>query len=261
MTPIAHNSWKARRALLAAAALLLLTTPVATQSNRRSPDAGEPEAVAGEVLVKFRTKPNAAERAILQSQIDADRSDEVGSIGVERFHSRSLHERVLTDFFRGHPNVEYAEPNYVVHRTAVPNDPAFAQLWALQNLTQPGADIGADAAWDVTTGSSANVVAVVDTGLDYTHQDLASNIWSAPNSFSVHIGSATITCPAGSHGFNAILKTCDPADDNGHGTHTSGTIGAAGNNALGVAGVNWTAAIMGSKFIASNGSGSTADAI
>jgi hypothetical protein len=261
MTPNAHISWKARSALLAAAALLLTTTPVATQSNRRAPDANEPAAVPGEVLVKFRTPPNAAENAILHSQIDADRSDEVGSVGVRRFHSRSLDVGVLADFFRMHPNVEYVEPNYILHSTAVPNDPAFGQLWAMQNLSQPGADIGAVAAWDVTTGSNANVVAVIDTGIDYTHQDLIANLWSAPASFTVRIGGVTITCAAGTHGFNAILKTCDPADDNGHGTHTSGTIGAAGDNGVGVVGVNWNAAIMGSKFINSSGSGSTADAI
>ncbi len=260
MTPIAHISWKARCALLAAA-LLLTTTPVATQSSRRAPDANEPTFVPGEVLVKFKTPPNAAERAVLHSQIDADRSDEVGSIGVQRFHSRSLDVGVLADFFRMHPNVEYVEPNYLLHSTAVPNDPSFGQLWALQNLSQPGADIGAVAAWDVTTGSNANVVAVVDTGIDYTHQDLVANLWTAPGSFTVHIGGVTITCAAGTHGFNAILKTCDPADDNGHGTHTSGTIGAAGNNGVGVVGVNWNAAIMGAKFISSSGSGSTADAI
>src|SRR5262249_20719910 len=171
-----------------------------------------------------------------------------GSAGVRRFHSRSFDAQVLTDFFKTHPNVEYAEPNYILHTTAVPNDPAFNQLWALQNLTQPGADIGAVAAWDVTTGSRGNVVAVVDTGIDYTHEDLAANAWSAPANFTVHIGGVTVTCAAGTHGFNAILKTCDPADDNGHGTHTSGTIGAAGNNGLGVAGVNWTASVMGAKF-------------
>jgi subtilisin family serine protease len=101
----------------------------------------------------------------------------------------------------------------------------------------------------------------VDTGIDYTHPDLAANIWSAPASFTVNIGGKTITCAAGTHGFNAILKTCDPMDDNGHGTHVSGTIGAVGNNALGVVGVNWTTQIMGAKFLAANGSGTNADAI
>jgi subtilisin family serine protease len=105
------------------------------------------------------------------------------------------------------------------------------------------------------------VVGVIDTGIDYTHPDLAANAWSAPAAFSVSIGGATITCPAGSHGFNAIINSCDPKDDHNHGTHVSGTIGAVGNNATGVVGVNWTTRIMGLKFLNSAGSGSTSDAI
>src|SRR5262249_16612267 len=125
----------------------------------------------------------------------------------------------------------------------------------------PGADISATFAWDVSTGSRANVVTVVDTGIDYTHPDLTANVWSAPATFSVNIGGRLIPCPAGSHGFNAINNTCDPLDDNNHGSHVSGTIGAVGNNALGVVGVNWTASIMGSKFLDATGSGTTANAI
>ncbi len=67
---------------------------------------------------------------------------------------------------------------------------------------------------------------MVDTGIDYTHPDLTANIWSAPAAFSVNIGGRLINCPAGSHGFNAITNTCDPLDDNNHGSHASGTIGA-----------------------------------
>ena len=78
-------------------------------------------------------------------------------------------------------------------------------------------------------------------GIDHTHPDLAGNVWSAPASFSVTIGGQTITCAAGTHGFNAINRTCDPFDDHFHGTHVAGTIGAVGNNGVGVAGVNWFA--------------------
>jgi len=102
---------------------------------------------------------------------------------------------------------------------------------------------------------------VVDTGLDYNHQDLAANIWSAPTAFSVLLGTRRVDCPAGSHGFNAITFSCDPMDDNGHGTHTSGTIGALGNNNLGVAGTNWQTKIIALKFLNSGGSGTTTAAI
>ncbi len=104
------------------------------------------------------------------------------------------------------------------------------------------------------------MVAVIDTGIDHTHPDLAANIWLAPSSFTVTINEVPITCPAGSHGFNAITLTCDPMDDHHHGTHVAGTIGASGNNGVGIVGVNWTAQIMGIKFLDAGGSGTVADA-
>ena len=184
--------------------------------------------------------------------------------------SRSLSATALLEQLAGHPGVLYAEPNYIVHALADPNEPAFPQLWGLRNTGQSvnsgwpgvaGADIHALPAWDVSLGSTAQVVAVVDTGIDYTHPDLEANMWSAPSSFQVTIQGRTITCPAGTHGFNAIRLTCDPRDDQGHGTHVSGTIGATGNNSIGVVGVNWIARLMGIKFLDSSGSGTVADAI
>jgi subtilisin family serine protease len=118
---------------------------------------------------------------------------------------------------------------------------------------KPGADISAEAAWNVTTGSPNVIVGVVDTGIDYGHADLAANVWSNPGG----VGG----CAAGTHGYNAINKTCNPQDDNDHGSHCSGTIGGVGNNGVGVAGVNWTVRIMGLKFLDASGSGTTANAI
>lgn len=149
------------------------------------------------------------------------------------------------------------EPNYIVEATVVPNDPIFP--WGMKS--DGGGGIYASTAWDVTTGSAANVVGVVDTGVQYTHPDLAANIWSAPAAFTITYSGGQITCPMGSHGFNAINGTCNPADDQGHGTHVSGTIGAVGNNSIGVMGVNWTTRIMGLKFLDTTGHGSIADAI
>ncbi|GAC1331814.1 MAG: hypothetical protein NVSMB17_10180 [Candidatus Dormibacteria bacterium] len=157
--------------------------------------------------------------------------------------------------------MRYAEPNYILHADLTPNDPSFPQLWGLQNTGQcvvgtcgtPGADIKAEPAWNVTTGSSTVVVGVVDTGIDYRHPDLAPNAWSNPGTIN--------GCPAGTHGYNAILSSCDPLDDNNHGSHVSGTIGARGNNGVGVTGVNWNVSLMGLKFLDATGSGSTAGAI
>src|SRR3989441_1693970 len=225
-------------------------------------------AMAGEVLVKYRRSLGADERGQLDQQTDADRNDAIGSVGVRRIHSRSRDTSALLAFLRNHPDVAYAEPNYIVQADALPNDTSFGILWGLRNFGQvvgtpgtPGADIQTPLAWDVSTGSAANVVAVIDTGIKYTHPDLAANVWSAPTSFTVVIGGQTITCAAGTHGFNAIKKTCDPLDDNGHGTHVSGTIGAVGNNSRGVVGVNWTTSIMASKAFNASGTGTLADAI
>src|SRR5262249_52193244 len=175
--------------------------------------------------------------------------------------SRSKSTDELIAALSRHKGVAYVEPNFVVQLDATPNDPSYGQLWGLKNTGQniggqtgtPGADIKAEAAWDVTTGSRGIVVGVVDTGIDYNHTDLAANVWSNPGG----IGG----CGAGTHGFNAITGTCDPLDDHYHGTHCAGTIGAVGNNGVGVVGVNWVSTIMGLKFLNSAGSGTTADAI
>src|SRR5262249_6741510 len=110
-------------------------------------------------------------------------------------------------------------------------------------------------------GSTANVVGIVDTGIDYTHPDLAQNLWTAPQNFTVNLGGFNVTCHTGDVGFNAITRTCDPRDDNNHGTHVAGTIAARGNNSAGVVGVNWVGRVMALKFLDASGNGSTSDAV
>jgi subtilisin family serine protease/subtilase family serine protease len=229
---------------------------------------GQP-AAAREVLVKFRRAPRTDVLTEIGEQSGADAIHTIGRAGLRRIRSRALDVPDLLRLLANHPDVLYAEPNYLVQAFTEPNDPSFPQLWGLANVGQvvngsagvPGADIHATQAWDLSLGSTAQVVAVVDTGIDYTHQDLAANVWSAPAAFTVTIGGTTVTCPAGSHGFNTIALTCNPMDDHNHGTHVSGTIGATGGNGAGVVGVNWTAQVMGIKFLDANGSGSLADAI
>jgi subtilisin family serine protease len=268
---------------VAAAAMLLLVAPVSTQQGPRARGSRTTvngrQAASAEVLVKYRAGTRDDDRRQLNQQLDTDEDHAVGGAGVRRLHSRFYDADALVNFLRLDPRVEYAEPNYVVSAVAAPNDPQFGNLWGLQNLAQTiacagscyggatgiaGADIHATAAWGVSTGSTANVVGVVDTGVDYTHPDLSANVWSSPASFKVTIAGKTITCAAGTHGFRSInlgAMSCDPMDDNNHGSHVSGTIGGRGNNALGVAGINWTASIMGLKFLSSSGSGYTSDAI
>ena len=177
-------------------------------------------------------------------------------------HSRSAVVDVLINILKNEPGLAYVEPDYMVKALGVtPNDTLFSQQWSFLNTANPGADIGATSAWIYSTGGTANVVGVVDTGIDYAHPDLSANIWSAPAPFTVTLSWGTLTCPAGSHGYNSITKSCDPKDDNHHGTHVAGTIGASGNNAQGDAGVNWTTRMMALKFLDSAGNGNTSDAV
>jgi subtilisin family serine protease len=229
------------------------------------------EVMAGEAIVRFNTPELEKWLNHAMAMVNASSRRPVGQAGLNLFRlvSRNMNARNMVSVLASLPGVQYAEPNYVVRATATPNDTRFGELWGMNNTGQTvggqagvaGADIRAVSAWDVSTGSSSIVVGVVDSGVDYNHPDLAANMWSAPAAFSVTIGGQTINCPQGSRGFNAINNTCNPLDDNNHGTHCAGTIGARGNNSQGVVGVNWTTSIMGLKFLNSAGSGSTTDAI
>jgi subtilisin family serine protease len=150
--------------------------------------------------------------------------------------------------------VEFAEPDYLGHTFAtVPNDPRYSDgtLWGLNNTGASGgtphADIHAAEGWDVLTSASNIVVAVLDTGIRYTHEDLAANMWVNPND--------------GSHGTNAVAGTTDPSDDtqDGHGTMVAGVLGGVGNNGKGVTGVAWRVQIMACKCINSLYFGSVSD--
>jgi subtilisin family serine protease len=233
--------------------LCVLATAVLTAHPFARPHAESDDHTAHEVLVKLKRPLAPVERALIEHNIDADDIRQlIGSL--HKFHSRSLDVATLQRLLQFHDAVEYVEPNYHVHADATPTDPQFASLWGMPAIHAP-------AAWDAVTGSRANVVAVIDTGIDYTHPDLASNVWRAPRAFTVTIGGVAISCAAGTHGFNAITKTCDPRDDNEHGTHVAGTIGAVANNTAGVAGVDWKASIMAVKFLDATGTGTIADAI
>jgi len=169
------------------------------------------------------------------------------------------------------PNVLYAEPDYIVHSDeVVPNDPQFTTQWSLKNTGQSGgtagADIKATLAWTLTTGSSDVIVGDIDSGVDLSHPDLAGNIFSNPGDCTYNgvddDGNGFVDdC----HGWNAVYNDGYMSDDVGHGTHTAGTIGALGNNALGVSGVNWHVTILPCKFLFNygygDGVGVTSDAI
>ncbi|WP_442919568.1 S8 family serine peptidase [Methanoculleus sp.] len=192
------------------------------------------------------------------------------------------------------PDVLYAEPNYYYYADAVPdftptptpipgggggsgsgggrtpNDPQFSNLWGLYNTGQTingktgtaDADIDAPEAWPITTGSRNVIVAVIDSGVMYTHPDLAANIWTNPGEVPDNgVDDDDNGYIDDVYGWDFYDDDNNPGDLNGHGTHCAGTIAAVGNNSLGVAGVMWDAKIMPLRFLGPDGKGDTEDAI
>lgn len=235
-----------------------------------------PEFVDGEVLVKFTEgiSTQAVETAL--AQIGAETVQMLEFIGVHhlKLTTDKAVKKAMQEFSEL-DNVVYAEPNYIYTTARTPNDPKFSQLWGLENSGQTGglagADISALGAWDRTTGSQEVVVGVIDTGIDFTHEDLAANIytnpgedaWANPNDPSS--GNRRDDDGNGKiddwKGWNFISRTNNAYDDNMHGTHCAGTIGGVGNNGLGLVGVNWTVKMMPLKFLDRNGTGSSTNAI
>jgi thermitase len=228
------------------------------------------QVAANRVIVKYRsTRSRAALQSIAQT-LDVDTDVELGGTGARLLHSTTRTAAALVAELSQQADVLYAEPDYLAYGGGTPNDSFYAsQQWSLHNTGQtisgqagsPGADISAQQAWDISTGDANQIVADLDSGIDYNHPDLAGNSWSATTPFSVTISGVTINCPAGSHGVNTITNVCDPLDDHNHGSVTAGIIGATGNNGQGMTGINWQAKILAIKWLNSTNGGFLSDAI
>jgi subtilisin family serine protease len=226
------------------------------------------EAVHQQFIARLEADPSATYNpAAILVRFASDKSEEfkadvralVGDGALERYTLvpglELVHVRgsISAAIERVRPFVMYAEPDYVVHTTNTPNDPSFNLEWGMKNTGQTvngdpgsaGADIRATQAWDIFTGDPNFVIADIDTGLQLDHPDFAGNVWTNPGEIPGNgiddDGDGFIDDV---NGWNFYDGNSNPADQNGHGTHTAGTVGANGNNSKGVAGVNWHCKIM-----------------
>jgi len=220
--------------------------------------------VPGEILVKFKTTTSAPERDYMLRSRAATRIRRFEQVGIDhvKLPPGQTVEAALAAF-RSMTGVELAEPNYIRHiiqntPSSPPNDPYWldGSLWGLLQIQ-------AQPMWtNFTSGDGSVIVASIDTGVNYTHPDLAANMWQNP----LEIPGNGIDDDGDGYvddvyGINTVDHTSDPFDDQGHGSHTSGTIAAVGNNGIGVVGVSWNTKILSCKFLDSSGSGTDAGAI
>ncbi len=187
------------------------------------------EHVPGEVLVKFASSSGPSSSAA-HARLGAWSRETLRRLDVQRVALPGwVSVTDAVSYYRSLPNVEFAEPNYIGRTFQVtPNDPSYSSQYGLQRISAP-------TGWTVTTGSTGVVIAIIDTGVDTGHSDLAAKL--VP-------------------GYDFVNNDSNPNDDNGHGTHCAGIAAALTNNAVGIAGVDWNARIMGVKVLGASGSGS-----
>ncbi len=220
-------------------------------------DALKYEHAPNRLFVRFREIENVASRHAILADVGGEitmTSKLVpGLFCIET--ELSTEEAVKRLEFRGDV-LHYVEPVYIVHALdTIPNDPLWGDLYGMDQIRAPQA-------WDEHTGDQEFIVAVIDTGVDYTHPDLVANIWTNPGEIPGNgqddDGNGYVDDV---HGYDFYSNDSNPMDGNGHGTHCSGTIGGVGNNNIGVAGVNWSCRIVAAQFLGSGGSGTIEGAI
>ncbi len=233
--------------------LSFLTVALSVSSVCYALESIEQKFVEGQVIVKLRDGVLSEKLLSVKQELGAMTVKKFPSIGAELWEMTSetaTAMKLLSEDSR----FEYVEPNYIYSRFETPNDPDFSQLWGLEKIAAPKA-------WDIAKGGDI-IIAVIDTGVDYNHPDLADNMWTNPNEVPNNgIDDDSNGYIDDYYGYDFAYNDSDPFDGDSHGTHVAGTIAAVGNNGIGVVGVNWSAKIMAIKFLDDGGLGSTIAAI
>lgn len=222
--------------------------------------------ISGQLIVKFKPKTVRKMQNIL-SNIDAKIEHQFASEAVlvsfpnNKTKSELLEKAKILD---QSGNVEYVEANTIIRAIEIPNDSSYSELWGMEK-------IDAEKAWEIGKGSNRVLVGVIDTGLDYNHPDIRKNVWTNPGESGLDENGLDKSKNGiddddngyidDFRGWDFVNNDNDPMDDNQHGTHCAGTIGAIGNNDKGVVGVNWEVSLVGIKFLSGSGTGSLADAV
>lgn len=246
--------------------VILLCTPFAVSghisfSARRASATPQPTPASyrdGEILVRFRNGVSEKEKETIVATHGGRRQKQLrGDSGFEKLElatGRDAKATVLQLLLN--PQVEFAEPNFLIAKEDVnPNDPQFQQQWALQNSGQNGGQFGSDirarTAWDKTKGVASSIIAVIDSGIDFTHPDLMNNQWANP----------LPSADGDLHGWDFVAHNGEIKDEQGHGTAVAGIIAAEGNNALGITGVMWRAGLMSLRVLDNTGTGDVGNAV
>lgn len=231
----ARAAWRAIGTMVLTLALLASLGGAAAQAPRALEAPARPAAdfKAGELLVGLAASLPAGAAQALPERYGARLDRTLLSGDVQVWQVEAGQELAIAQELLAEPDVAYAEPNYRYNATVTPNDPGLANQWGHTRMQS-------EAAWDLSTGSTSVIIAIIDTGIDETHPDLAGKIVA---------------------GYDFVGNDTNPHDENGHGTHCAGIAAAITNNAAGVAGMDWQARVMPVRVLDNTGSGWTDDIV
>lgn len=252
-------------------AMVFLLLPLISPSVFANTELDQPEYAKGRILVKIAPAHSKMTKKRLNHVLKAKKMKAFSLIEGLHLYEFDPNMDVMEAIriVSADDSVVYAEPDYIYSLATTMssvNDPEYSRQWSLENKGQTGgtedADINAEAMWAIETGKREVVIGIIDTGVEYTHPDLVANMWKNPGEIA---GNGKDDDQNGFeddvYGINAIKNNGDPLDDNRHGTHVAGTIGASGNNSLGVVGVAQNVQIAACKFLSKSGSGTISDAV